>query len=339
MDIRDIAKMAGVSKATVSRVLNESEAVAEDTKERILAIIEEVGYLPNYLARSLKVKNTKTIGVVVPDIGNPFYFEVIRGIEKLLDKKGFNIMLCNSDYNEKKELRYISLLASKKVDGIILAPSSEDSKSLKKLFSWSVPFVIFDLPQINYSNNSVTIDHSLCSYIATNYLIKNGHKKILIIDAYRHMERHSKFISGYLKSLKENNIEFNNALFQESSPDIKGGYNVIKKVLKNNIEFTGVITISDLVAVGVYRAANKFNIKIPEDISVIGNDDIPLARYLCPPLTTIQQPKFLIGYRSAELLINNIHNKSSIVNDFKTIVLNVKLIERDSVKRRRDNGS
>ena len=339
MDIRDIAKMAGVSKATVSRVLNESEAVAEGTKKKILAIIEEVGYLPNYIARSLKVKNTKTIGVVVPDIGNPFYFEVIRGIEKLLDKKGFNIMLCNSDYIEKKELRYISLLASKKVDGIILAPSSEDSKSLKNLLFWDIPFVIFDLPQVNYSNNAVLIDHSLCSYLATNHLIKNGHKRILIIDAYRHMERYSKFISGYLRALKENNIEFDDALFQESTPDIKGGYNVIKKVLKNKIEFTGVLTICDLASVGVYRAAKKFNIKIPEDISVIGNDDIPLARYLCPPLTTIQQPKFLIGYKSAELLINNIQNKSNNINDFKTIVLNVKLIERDSVKRRQDYGN
>jgi len=339
MDIRDIAKMAGVSKATVSRVLNESEAVAEDTRKKILAIIEEVGYLPNYLARSLKVKNTKTIGVVVPDIGNPFYFEVIRGIEKLLDKKGFSIMLCNSDYIEKKELRYISLLASKKVDGIIFAPSSEDSKSLKNLLSWDIPFVIFDLPQINFNNNAVLIDHSLCSYIATNHLIKNGHKRILIIDAYRHMEVYSKFISGYLRALKENNIEFDDALFHESTPDIKGGYNVIKKVLKNKIGFTGVLTICDLASVGVYKAAEKFNIKIPEDISVIGNDDIPLARYLCPPLTTIQQPKFLIGYKSAELLINNIQNKSSIINDFKTIILNVKLIERDSVKRRQDNGN
>ena len=324
MDIRDIAKMAGVSKATVSRVLNESEAVAEGTKKKILAIIEEVGYLPNYLARSLKIKKTKTIGVIVPDIGNPFYFEVIRGIEKFLDKK---------------ELRYISLLASKKVDGIILAPSSEDSKSLKNLLFWDIPFVIFDLPQVNYSNNAVLIDHSLCSYLATNHLIKNGHKRILIIDAYRHMERYSKFISGYLRALKENNIEFDDALFQESTPDIKGGYNVIKKVLKNKIKFTGVLTICDLASVGVYKAAKKFNIKIPEDISVIGNDDIPLARYLCPPLTTIQQPKFLIGYKSAELLINNIQNKSNNINDFKTIVLNVKLIERDSVKRRQDYGN
>ena len=336
MDIRDIAKMAGVSKATVSRVLNGSEAVSEGTKKKILAIIEEVGYLPNYLARSLKIKKTKTIGVIVPDIGNPFYFEVIRGIEKFLDKKEFSIMLCNSDYNEKKEIRYISLLASKKVDGIILANLSEESKNLKKLLFWGIPFVIFDLPPVNIVTNSILIDPSLCSCIATNHLIQNGHKRILIIDAFRHITRYSKYIIGYLKALEENNIDFDKDLIRETTPDINGGYNVIKKLIQDNIKFTGVLTISDLVAVGVYRAAKKFNIKIPEDISVVGNDDIPLAKYLCPPLTTIQQPKFLIGYKSAELLLNNIKNKSNNIIDFKTTILNVKLVKRDSVKRRQN---
>jgi len=339
MNIEDIAKMAGVSKATVSRVLNKSDAVADETQLKILAIIEEVGFLPNYLARSLKVKKTKTIGVVVPDIGNPFYFEVIRGIEKLLDKKGFNIMLCNSDYSEEKEQKYIALLASKKVDGIILATSSEDSKSLKKLRLWKIPYVIFDLPQIETIDNSVLIDHSLCSYIGANHLIINGHKEILIIDVFRQMKDYSKYITGYIKALNENNISFDKELIQEASPDINGGYNIIKKMLQNNIKFTAVLAISDLIAVGVYRAANKFGIKIPEDVSVIGNDDIPLARYLCPPLTTIQQPKFLIGHKSAELLLNKIDVDNEETTDCKTVILNIKLVKRDSVKRRENNGN
>jgi LacI family transcriptional regulator len=336
VNIKDIAKLAGVSKATVSRVLNKSDSVAEDTKKKVLSVIEEVGFLPNYLARSLKIKKTKTIGVIVPDIGNPFYFEIIRGIEKFLDKNGFNIMLCNSDYIEKKELRYISLLASKKVDGIILATSSEDSKSLKKLQLWDIPYVIFDLPQNNHVASSVFIDHSLCSYIAANHLIENGHEKILIIDTYRNMKAYSKYVTGYIKALKENNIEIDKDLIQETTPDINGGYQIIKKLIQSNTKFTAVLAISDLIAVGVYRIAQKYNIKIPEDLSVIGNDDIPLARYLSPPLTTIQQPTFLIGYKSAELLINNIHSKSTDGNDCETIMLNIRLIIRESVKRRKN---
>jgi LacI family transcriptional regulator len=333
VNIKDIAKMAGVSKATVSRVLNKSGPVAEDTQKKVLAAIEKVGFLPNYLARSLKIKKTQTIGVIVPDIGNPFYFEVLRGIENFLDLKGFNIMLCNSEYNELKELKYISLLASKKVDGIILAPSTEDSQSLKKLLLWKIPYVIFDLPQVKDVLNSVLIDHSLCSYKATNYLIKNNHKRILIIDAYRYLDGYSKYVLGYIRALKENHLEMDKDLMQEANPDINGGYSVAKKLFQDKIDFTGVLAISDLVAVGVYKFAKKFDIKIPDDISVIGNDDIPLARYLSPPLTTIRQPKFLIGFKSAELLLEKIQTMDK-TEDPKSMILDIKLINRKSVQRR-----
>mgnify|MGYP001040631423 CR=1 FL=1 len=331
MDIKEVGKLADVSKATVSRVLNNSPLVTKDPRKKVLDVIESVNYLPNYVARSLKIKETKTIGVIVPDIGNPFYFEVLRGIEKVLDKKGFNIMLCNSEYDEKKELRYISLLASKKVDGIIVAPSQEKSNGIKKLFTWNIPFVIFDIPQKKLKTNSILVDHSQCSYTATKYLIENGHKNIVVIDAFRSPRTKSKFILGYSKALNEYNIPINPEFIQEAVPDIVGGYNTIKKLITKKTSFTGVITICDLVAVGVYKTANKFNLKIPGDISVVGNDDIPLAKYLNPPLTTIRQPKYLLGYKSAKLLLSQIQNKNH--NDIKVIKLDIRLIKRCSVKR------
>lgn len=336
MNIKEIAKLAGVSKATVSRVLNDSPLVTEDTRKKVLGIIKRVDYLPNYLARSLRIKETKTIGVIVPDIGNPFYFEVLRGIEKILDKKDFNIMLCNSDYNDEKELRYIYLLASKKVDGIIVAPCSEKSNGIKNLLTWKIPFVIFDIPQTKLNTNSILIDHSQCSYIATRYLIESGHKNIVVMDVFRHTKTKSKFILGYLKALSEHNIPVKQEFIQEASPGIVGGYNIIKKLITEKISFTGVITICDLVAVGVYKAVNKFNLKIPDDISVVGNDDIPLAKYLNPPLTTVHQPKYLLGLKSAKLLLSQIQNKNH--NDIKVIKLDVSLIKRCSVKRRLENA-
>jgi DNA-binding LacI/PurR family transcriptional regulator len=336
MNIKEVAKLAGVSKSTVSRVLNDSPLVTKSTRKKVLDVIKSVGFFPNYVARSLKIKETKTIGVIVPDIGNPFYFEVLRGIEKVLDKKGFNIMLCNSEYNEKKELRYISLLASKKVDGIIVAPSSEKSNGIKNLFTWNIPFVIFDIPQKKLKTNSILVDHSQCSYMATKYLIENGHKNIVVIDAFRPPGFKSKFILGYLKALNEYNIPINPEFIREALPDIVGGYSTIKKLITQKLYFTGVITICDLAAVGVYKAANKFNFKIPNDISVVGNDDIPLARYLNPPLTTIHQPKYLLGYKSAKLLLSQIQNKKH--NDIKVMKLDVKLIKRCSVKRRLENA-
>lgn len=337
MNIKEIAKLAGVSKATVSRVLNDSTLVTEGTRKKVLGIIKRVDYLPNYLARSLKIKETKTIGVIVPDIGNPFYFEVLRGIEKVLDKKGFNIMLCNSDYNDEKELRYIYLLASKKVDGIIVAPCSEKSNGIKNLFTWKIPFVIFDIPQTKLNTNSILVDHSQCSYMATGYLIESGHKNIVVIDAFRPPGTKSKFVLGYCKALNKYNISIKPEFIQEASPDIVGGYKTIKKLITEKISFTGVITICDLAAVGVYKAVNKFNLKIPDDISVVGNDDIPLAKYLNPPLTTIRQPKYLLGYKSAQLLLSQIQNKNH--HDIKVIKLDVKLIKRCSVKRRLKNAN
>jgi len=336
MDIKEVAKLAGFSKSTVSRVLNNSPLVTKDTRKKVLYVIKSVNYLPNYLARSLKIKETKTIGVIVPDIGNPFYFEVLRGIEKVLDKKDFNIMLCNSDYDEKKELRYISLLASKKVDGIIVAPVSEKSNGIKNLFTWKIPFVIFDIPQKKLNTNSIFVDHSKCSYIATKHLIENGHKNIVVIDIFRPPGSKSKFILGYLKALNEYNIPINPEFILEAAPDIVGGYNTMKKLITRKTSFTGVITICDLSAVGVYKAANKFNLKIPNDLSVVGNDDIPLAKYLNPSLTTIHQPKYLLGYKSAKLLLSQIQNKNH--NDIKVIKLDVSLIKRCSVKRRLENA-
>lgn len=330
MNIKEVGKLAGVSKATVSRVLSNSPLVTEDTRKKVLDVIESVNYIPNYLARSLKIKETKTIGVIVPDIGNSFYFEVLRGIEKVLDKEDFNIMLCNSDYDEKKELRYISLLASKKVDGIIVAPVSERSTGIKNLIKWGIPFVIIDIPQKKLNTNSVFVDHSKCSYIATKHLIENGHKDIVVIDAFRSPISKSTFILGYFKALNEYNIPINPEFIIEETPSITGGYKAIKKLITKKTSFTGVITICDLSAVGAYKALNKFNLKIPNDVSVVGNDDIPLAKFLNPPLTTIHQPNYLLGYKSSKLLLDQIQNKK--YNNIKVIKLDVRLIKRRSVK-------
>lgn len=330
MNIKEVAKLAGVSKSTVSRVLNDSESVTEHTRQKVLRVIESINFLPNSIARSLKGKKTKTIGVIVPDIGNPFYFEVLKGIEKVLDKKGFNIILCNSEYNDQKELKYISLLASKKADGIIFAAASNNSSGVKKLVIWDIPFVVLDIPQKNISTNIVMIDHSEASFTATKYLIENGHKEIAIIDLPRRGDD-SAFIIGYKRALSEFKISVNDKLIIKARPDIYGSYVALKGLLLNKIKFSSVIAISDIAAVGAYKLAEKFKLKIPQDISVIGNDDIPLAKYLNPSLTTMRHPKFLLGLKGAELLLENILNNKTGTNPVKTVALHIKFILRDSV--------
>jgi LacI family transcriptional regulator len=338
MNIIEIAQLAGVSRSTVSRVINNSDRASIKTKKKVLEVIKNTGYIPNNIARSLKIKKTMTIGVLFPDIGNPFYFEVLRGVEKKLYEKDFNIMLCNSDYDDSKELRYISLLASKKVDGIIAAPCSENSKGIALLQKWDMPFVLIDIPQNNIKTNGIFVDHSYCSYIATNYLIENGHKRIAIIDAKRNTKNKSKFVKGYAKSLSEHGIPIDKEIILERYPDINNGYIVIKKLIKNKIDFSAVITINDLLAVGVYKAASQVGLNIPGDLSVIGNDNIPLSKFLHPPLTTIHQPKLSLGYKSAELLLEYVKGPNNPYQRLRTLTLDVKLIKRGSVRRKDDKS-
>ncbi|MCL6087721.1 MAG: LacI family transcriptional regulator [Actinobacteria bacterium] len=334
MNIKDIAKLANISKSTVSRVINNDPKVHKDTREKILQIIKNESFIPNNIAKSLKTKKTKVIGILVPDIGNPFYYEILRGIESLLDKNNFNMMLCNTEYDSKKELKYISLLMSKKVDGIIIAPSSSISKGVNLLYEKNIPFVVLDIIQDYIKTNCVLVNHFKVSYSATSYLLKNGHKEIFILDAYRENKSLSNFRNGFIEAMKENKILIKDYYLNEASPDIIGGYKTLKKIINSKYNITAIITICDLAAVGVYKAAKELGVTIPDDISVIGNDDIPLARYLNPSLTTTRQPKFKLGYKSAEILLDCIKNENFNKENVKIYELDTKLMIRDSIKRR-----
>lgn len=334
MNIRDVAKLANVSKSTVSRVLNNNSNVSEETRKHVLRVIEEKGYTPNLIAQSLKTKRTKTIGIVVPDIGNPFYYEILRGIEKVLDRYDFNMIFCNSEYDPAKELRYFLLLASRKVDGIIAALCSEESRSVKPLMDTNVPFVLLDVMQKHERTSLVFVDHFKVSHTATFYLIRCGHERIVAIDALREPYTESSFVRGYRKAMEESGLPIAEGFVQETSADISGGYQAIKRLVSAGVEFTAVVCICDLVAVGVYRAAKELRLRVPENISVIGNDDIPLAKYLAPPLTTVHQPKYKLGYKSAKLLIEHIQSGTHDNEKVKIVELPTRLIIRDSVAKR-----
>ena len=194
--------------------------------------------------------------------------------------------------------------------------------------------MLIDIPYLGIKTNGVFVDHSMCSKLATDYLINNNHKRIAIIDVKLRNQKKSGFFTGYAEALKENKIPLDENLFIEAYPDINNGYLAIKKLVKDGIDFTAVITINDLLSVGVYMAAKRLKLKIPEDISVIGNDNITLSRFLNPPLTTINQPKLSLGYKSAELLLKNINEKHIDTANTQTIILGVKLIKRGSVINR-----
>ena len=236
MNIKYIAKLANVSKTTVSRVLNNSPLVKKETRDKVITVIEKEAFLPNYIAKSLKTKRTKVIGVVFPDIGNPFYYEILKGIETLLDKNDYNMMFCDTRYNDQKELKSLLLLLSRKVDGVIIAPSSPYSKGVELLYEKNIPFVVLDILPKNIKTNNFLVDHYNVSYVATNYLIENGHKKIFIIDnidKYESKNKFTNFQKGYIKAMKKNSIPIRDYYINRVYPDISGGYKIFKEIIFN----------------------------------------------------------------------------------------------------------
>lgn len=327
--IKDIAKKANVSITTVSLVINNKpHRISKETVDKVNKIIEECDYKPNVVAQSMITNKTKTIGLIVPDITNPFFSELSKGIEDALNKYGYNVFLCNSYNNIEKEKEYIKVLMDRKVDGIIMSFSKtinkKDYDEIKKL---NIPVAFVDrIPQDN-DMNCLSVDDEKGGYIATKYLIDKGHKNIACITADQEIISVKGRVEGYKKALSEYRIKVNNQYIIESDLTVEGGINAGNEILRNG-EVTAIFCCNDLMAIGVYEAAEKLGIIIPDDVSVIGFDNISFTKYLKPKLTTIRQCIYDIGDNAAQLIINLVNNNSV---EFYSIKLDVELIERASV--------
>ena len=331
MDIKEIAKLANVSKSTVSRAINDDPRIKESTKEKILIVINEIGYQPNQVARSLKTKQTKIIGILSSDLENPFYFKILKGIEKVIDKYNYNILVCNTNYETLKEKNTINLFSSKKVDGIIASFSKKNSENIKLLQKTKIPFVLIDiLPSCNNVNAIYTFAKNTAKR-ATDYLIEHGHKKILLIYGPENSSLDEcDYAQGYIDTLTENRINVDENLIIKSDTTLNAGYKIGKKLLPKR-RFTAVLALNDLLAIGVYKAADELKIKIPDNLSVFGNDDIEFSRYVKPPLTTTYQPKHELGIKAAETLIDILDKKD--YENYRRIEMKTKIIIRDSIKK------
>ncbi|KNF09745.1 ribose operon repressor [Gottschalkia purinilytica] len=328
--IKDIAKLANVSTTTVSRVINNKyEGVGEETRKRILDLVKELGYQPNALARSLVTKRTSSIGLIIPDIINPFFPDLARGVEDIASKEGYSVILCNTDDDPDKEKKYISLLNEKRVDGIIFTGASTHShEHILELIKSGVPVILMDR-RIDYENTfGVFIENFKGGYDATNYLISLGHKKIGCITGPLNTKESEERFNGYKKALKEAGIDFNEDLVIESNYKITGGADAATELLeKQNV--TAIFAFNDMMAYGVYKAAKLLGLKIPDDISVIGFDDVQISQILEPELTTVKQPIYDMGAESAKMLITRIKGKKI---KKKIIKFKTELIIRESTK-------
>ena len=331
--IKQIAEIAGVSFSTVAKALNDNKLVNVETKKRIIKIAEELGYFPNLLATGLRRRITKTVGVILNNLTNPYYYETIQEIECYLSSRGYTMILVDSNLNLDTENKNIITMLSKRVDGIIFSPVNANSKNIKLIIENGLKAVYIDcIP--NYKDiNYVYVDHETASFIATEYLIGNGHRNILLLNGPKQLTTSNEFLKGYSKALRKNRIKIDKSLILNNDISIDSTYERLINLQQDRpeiIKFTAVLCISDLMAMGIYKALKELGLSIPKDYSVIGYDNIFSSAYLNPPLTTIHSPKKRVGKLSVNLLINQIEN---IERSGAKKVLEPYLVERESVRK------
>ncbi|WP_368489497.1 LacI family DNA-binding transcriptional regulator [Clostridium sp. BJN0013] len=328
--IKDVAKEAGVSIATVSRVLNDVDVVNEETKKKVLAAIKKLGYRPNIVARSLKTQKTRTIGIIIPDISNQFYPEIVRGAEDVANIYDYNIMLCNTDLDIEKETEYLKVLKEKMSDGVLYMSNSLEEDMLNLIKQLQIPMVLVETTNDKEDIPSVTIDNEKAAYDGVTYLINKGNKKVAYIGASEDMANASAVrYKGYKKALEENNLKVDKDRTYFSNLKAKDGYEGINKIL-DKVEVDSIFCSSDEIAMGAINALRDRGIKVPEDVDVMGFDNIYSASIFYPKLTTVAQPIYDMGSVGMRMLIKLINNQKM---DNTNYVLPHQLIERDSCKK------
>ncbi|MCM3569871.1 LacI family DNA-binding transcriptional regulator [Neobacillus mesonae] len=323
--IYDVAKKAGVSIATVSGVINNNGKYSNKTKEKVLDVMEELKYYPSSVASSLTAKRTQTIGLIIPDISSPFYAEFARSLEDWGDEKGYSIIICSTDYNEKKEKKYVSLLLRRRVDGIIISSGFNNVDLIKDIIQQEIPVVLVAYNIDSLQLNTVSVDDYRGGYQATAYLAELGHKRIAIITET--VQSSAERIRGYQNALNDYHLIYDENLLTESRATFEEGEIQAEKLLNLEEPPTAIFAFNDILAIGAMRAVLKRGLKIPEDISIVGFDNSVLATICNPTLTTMAQPLNDMGKEAIGSLISEIEGT---VKRKQRILLLPELVKRHS---------
>lgn len=334
--IQSMAKTLGVSVTTISRVLNglgEQFRISKKTIELVTTTAEKLNYRPNNIAKGLRLKKSSTIGLILPDITNTWFAQLALGIEKEARKHHYNIFLCNSNDDIKVEKKSIALLQSWMVDGIIIAPIGLESEHLQKASKNGTPLVLIDrffegvnLPYISSNDFEGSLD-------ATQYLINNGHKKIACFQGIVGTSPNNQRVNGYKQALKINKIPFDPTLVIGEDFGFNNGYTCAKKLIKHlaKSKITAIISMGNQITLGVLKALKEEGVQIPNDLSIVSFDEQEYSDLLYTPLTTVSHMNENIGDVALKMLFNQF-GKSTRIKP-KNVVLNSKLIIRDSVKK------
>ncbi|MBZ0314786.1 MAG: LacI family transcriptional regulator [Anaerolineae bacterium] len=304
--LADVAREAGVSMMTVSRVIHGTGRISDDTRQHVRQIIEKLEYRPNRAARTLVTKRTNMIAFVVPDITNPYFTEILQGVEEFFWREGYNVMLANSNENPEREKALLDQLESTMVDGVIVCASRLSDDELIPLIEKHAAIVTVNRNLPHHLGSVVTTLHprGYRAVLAAKYLYETGRRRIGYVNLVRSIS--SVNLEMFMHELESLNIAVNPSWYATCKPTWQAGYDTGKVLLAEHPELDAVIAGNDLVALGVMRAAVEQGLRIPQDLAIIGGDDILMASQVTPPLTTFRSDKYSIGTMAAELLLRRV---------------------------------
>lgn len=325
--IEDVARVAGVSRQTVSRAMNDKGEISPETKEHVLKTIQELGYQPNRMAQGMVTQRTKTVGLVIPDITNLFFPEVARGVQDAGRLHDYNILLCNTDDQQEEEIKVLNSLAAQRVDGIIMIGGVADDPALTRFADSYTPIVILNRFIEHPHVSLIIVDNERGAFLAVEHLIAQGHRTIGMLANLNYYGSQIRRVLGYEKALKQYGIALDESLIVGRTPTLQGGYDALQQLLTTHPEVTAVFTYNDLMGLGAMRAARDLAKRVPEDMAIIGFDNIGMTSMVAPSLSSIHVDKYALG----QLAMNRILDMLDKPDDaFATIEVGVELIQRES---------
>lgn len=304
--IKDVAKEAGVSVATVSHVINGTRYVSPELTQKVEEAMEKLDYHPNAVARSLKTKRTNTIGLIVSDITNPFFSTLVRGVEDAAMENDHSVIVCNTDETLSKEKLYLDVLLQRKIDGLIIAPTGQSDENLQLLIDQNIPFVFVDRKMDGIEADAVLSQNVEGAYKAVKYLIEGGHKKIGIILGLKKVSTSEERFEGYRKALKEAGIEEDQDLIVRGNYKIDGGARACQQLLALNESPTAFFVTNNQMTLGVLKTVKEIAPDLMREIFIACFDDLEWVDIFDIPLTTVVQQPWEMGYKSAKILLNRI---------------------------------
>jgi LacI family transcriptional regulator, galactose operon repressor len=328
--IQEVARAAGVSTATVSRVLSGRAEVSSELKERVRRAVRDLDYRPNAVARSLRRRGTTVWGVIIPDIGNPFFTALVRGIEDIAHEEGFSLVLCNSDENLAKERRYVEVALDEQMAGVIVSAASEGDSDLGPLLTRGVPVVAVDRRLERSEVDTVLVDNTSGAYLGARHLFETGCHRVACITGPTRTTTASERLEGYVRAVHEQGLQVDDDAVRRENFKEDGGYAGTVALLDSRNPPDGLFVTNNLMTVGAMSALAERGVKVPEDVALVGFDTIPWAALTRPRLTTVTQPTYQMGREAGRALATRIRGDAGPA---RTIVLTPTLEIRESSLR------